>query len=224
MTPTASSVLVAGGSGLIGREIVRTLLSGPPTMTVHALVRRSPTGPANPRLRLLTVDFAALPALPAADAAYCALGTTIKVAGSQQAFKAVDLDAVLAFAQAARRAGVRRFAVVSSLGANPRSGSFYSRIKGEMESALAACGFDSLIIARPSLLAGDRASLGQPARLAERWTLALTAPLWPLMPSAWRPIQADVVARALVAAVAGARPGTSIIESGELQRTGRGGT
>ena len=96
-----------------------------------------------------------------------------------------------------------------------------ARIKGEMESALAGCGFDSLVIARPSLLAGDRASLGQPVRQAERWTLALTAPLWPLMPSAWRPIQADVVARALISAVAGGRPGTRIIESGELQSSGR---
>jgi uncharacterized protein YbjT (DUF2867 family) len=214
-------VLVAGSSGLIGREIVRALLAGPPSTTVHALVRRPAPGPGSPRLHSLTVDFTALPSLPGADSAYCALGTTIKVAGSQQAFKAVDLDAVLAFAQAARRAGVRRFAVVSSLGANPRSGNFYSRVKGDMEAALSGCGFDTLVMARPSLLAGDRASLGQPARPGERWTLALTAPLWPLIPAAWRPIQAVVVARAMIAAIEDGQTGTRIIESGEMQRSER---
>ena len=166
------------------------------------------------------LDFAALPALPRAVEAYCCLGTTIKAAGSQAAFRAVDFDAVLAFARAAQSAGVQRFAVVSALGASPRSPGFYNRVKGEMEEALAGLGFASLVIARPSLLAGDRSALGQPARPGERLALALTAPLAPLIPKTWRPIAAATVARALRRALADGRPGVRIVESAELQDLG----
>ena len=210
--------LLAGATGLVGREIARQWF-GPGTL--HLLVRRPM--PAPPRCAVHVVDFAQLPALPPAGAAFCALGTTIKVAGSQAAFAAVDRDAVLAFARAAQAAGVRRFALVSALGANPRSTNFYSRVKGEAEAALEAMGFESLVIARPSLLAGDRASLGQPERRGEVLTLALTKPLLPLIPLAWRPIQAAVVARAMVRALAEGRPGVRRLSSGEMQRLGAAG-
>ncbi len=210
------TALLAGASGLVGRAVAAQW-TGPGEL--HLLLRRGLPAAA-PLLRPLVVDYAALPALPAADSAYCCLGTTIAVAGSQAAFRAVDFDAVLAFATAAQRAGVRRFAVVSALGANARSGNFYSRVKGEMEAALAALNFDTLFIARPSLLAGDRAATGQPLRLGERVTLALTAPLAPLIPRAWRPIEAATVARALLRGLAQAGPGVHIASSGELQRLG----
>ncbi|HSQ71627.1 MAG TPA: hypothetical protein VLM87_04330, partial [Rubrivivax sp.] len=176
---------------------------------LHLLVRRplDTTGAPRQLQTVHLVDFTALPALPKADAAYCCLGTTIKVAGSQAAFRAVDFDAVLAFARAAQRAGVQRFAVVSALGASPRSAGFYNRVKGEMEEALAGLGFASLVIVRPSLLAGDRAALRQPARTAERLALALTAPLAPLIPKAWRPVAAATVAHAMRRALAEAGPG-----------------
>jgi uncharacterized protein YbjT (DUF2867 family) len=166
------------------------------------------------------VDFGALPELPAAREAYCGRGTTIKQAGSQPAFRAVDFDAVLAFARAAQAAGVKRFAVVSSLGASPRASGFYSRVKGEMEAALSALGFDSLVIARPSLLAGDRAALGQPVRGAERLALALTAPFSAWLPKGVRPVPAEIVARGMVAALKEARPGVRIVESAELHTLG----
>lgn len=207
--------LLAGASGLVGREIVRQW-AGPGTLQL--LVRRPMPAPAGCRVQV--VDFAALPALPPAGAALCTLGTTIRVAGSPAAFRAVDHDAVLAFARAAKAAGARRFALVSALGANPRATHFYSRVKGEAEAALEAMGFDSLVIARPSLLAGDRASLGQPARRGEAITLALTRPWLPLIPMAWRPIEAAVVARAMQRALAEGRPGTRRLSSGEMQRLG----
>jgi len=213
------TALLAGATGLIGHEIAASW-TGPGKL--HLLVRRAVpvTGPA-PRLqRVHVVDYAALPALPAAEEAYCCLGTTIKVAGSQAAFRAVDFEAVLAFARAAQRAGVRRLAVVSALGASAKSATFYNRVKGEMEEALAGLGFDSLVVARPSLLDGDRAGLGQPQRLGERLGLALTAPLAPLIPKAWRPIRAATVARAMRRALAEARPGVRIVESAELQDLG----
>ena len=211
-----NTTLLAGATGLVGRAFAA---QWPGPGKLHLLVRRAlPAG--GPRLTAHIVDFTALPALPAAQAACCCLGTTIKAAGSQAAFRAVDFDAVLAFAQAARASGVRRFAVVSALGADARSAVFYNRVKGEMEAALIALGFESLTIARPSLLAGDRAATGQPPRLGERLTLAFTAPLAGLIPKAWRPIQADCLARALQRALAQGRPGVQVLESAALQDLG----
>jgi uncharacterized protein YbjT (DUF2867 family) len=214
-----SSVLLAGATGLIGRELTQLLLAQVPAPTLHALVRRVPAA-ADTRVHWLPVDFARLPALPAAQEAWCCLGTTLKQAGSQAAFRAVDFDAVLAFATAARAAGVQRFAVVSSLGANSHAAAFYSRVKGEMEAAVGALGFASVVIARPSLLAGDRAALGQPSRSGERLALLLTRPLAPLIPKRVRPIEARTVARGMVAALRQQRPGVRIFESGELQELG----
>jgi uncharacterized protein YbjT (DUF2867 family) len=213
------TALLAGASGLIGRELADPW-RGPGLL--HLLVRRplQIAGAAAALQRVHVVDFAALPALPQADEAYCCLGTTIKAAGSQAAFRAVDFDAVLAFARAAQRAGVQRFAVVSALGASPRSAGFYNRVKGEMEQAVSGLGFASLVIARPSLLAGDRAALGQPARTGERLALAVTTPLATLIPGRWRPIAAATVARALRRALAEGRPGVRIVESAELQELG----
>jgi uncharacterized protein YbjT (DUF2867 family) len=216
--PKSGDALLAGGSGLIGREIARQW-SGPGTL--HLLLRR-PRAQAAPRgQRDHLVDFAALPALPHATQAFCCLGTTIKVAGSQTAFRAVDLHAVLAFAQAARQAGATRLAVVSALGASPKSGSFYNRVKGEMEAAVATLGFECLVIARPSLLAGDRHTLGQAARPAEQLALALTRPLRGLIPAAWRPIEAATVARALRRALDAGAPGVQVLESAALQTLGQ---
>jgi uncharacterized protein YbjT (DUF2867 family) len=210
------TALLAGATGLIGTEVARQW-TGPGLL--HLLLRRpvTPAGAAPHLQRVHVVDFGALPALPRASDAFCCLGTTIKAAGSQAAFRAVDFDAVLAFARAARRAGVKRFAVVSALGANPSSAAFYNRVKGEMEEALAGLGFASLVIVRPSLLAGDRTALGQPRRVGERLALALTAPLAPLIPKTWRPIAATNVARAMQRALAEGRPGVRIVESAEMQ-------
>jgi len=214
--PGAHDLLLAGASGLVGREVVRQW-TGPATL--HLLVRRPMLAPPHGVVQM--VDFTALPALPRAGAALCALGTTIAVAGSQAAFRAVDFDAVLAFARAARAAGVARFAVVSALGADARSSNFYSRVKGEMEAALGELGFASLVIARPSLLAGDREATGQPARRGERIALALTRPLAPLIPRAFRPVAAADVARAMLRALAAPAGGARVLSSAEMQPPGR---
>jgi uncharacterized protein YbjT (DUF2867 family) len=212
-------LLLAGGTGLIGRELGALLLAQKPGPKLIQLVRRVPAD-ADPRATWMPVDFAALPELPPASMAYCCLGTTIKQAGSQPAFRAVDFDAVLAFARAAQAAGVRRFAVVSALGASASASSFYSRVKGEMEAALSALKFDSLVIARPSLLAGDRAALGQPVRRGERLALRLSAPFAALLPKRLRPIEASRVARALHQAMRVPAAGVRIVESAELHSLG----
>ena len=210
--------LLAGATGLIGREgVAQACAVGE---SVCALVRRLPAPPVA-RVDWRVVDFAALPPLPTARQAFCALGTTIGVAGSQAAFRAVDFDAVLAFARAAKAAGCSSFGVVSALGADAGSSNFYSRTKGEMEAALATLGFERLVIARPSLLAGDRASLGQPPRRGERVALALTAPVRSLIPAAWRPIEAATVARALRRAMMTGETGRVVLDSSHLQRLGR---
>ncbi len=108
------------------------------------------------------------------DIAFCCLGTTIKQAGSQDAFKAVDLDMVLAFARRARELGARHLLVISAIGADPKSSTFYNRIKGKMELALRAQGWPQLTIARPSLLVGSRTET--------RWVEQLAAPIAKLIP------------------------------------------
>ncbi len=210
------SALLAGATGLVGRALA-TQWQGP--QPLHLLVRRE-TPATGPGQRVHVVDFAGLPPLPRAEWAFCCLGTTIAVAGSRAAFRAVDHDAVLAFARAASAAGVTHFAVVSALGANPMSRSFYNRTKGEMEAALSQVGFRHLVIARPSLLAGDRASLKQAPRLGERVALALMRPWAALIPKAWRPIEATTLAGALLRGVANAQPGVTVLESAALQDLG----
>lgn len=214
------SVLLAGASGLVGRALLADLLADEGSH-VHALLRLEVADlPASPRLTRHVIDFAKPGPLPVADELYIALGTTIKAAGSQAAFRAVDLDAVVNVARAARKSGVRRAAVVSALGADSASAVFYNRVKGEMETALAALGFERLVIARPSLLAGARSALGQAPRPGERLALALLAPIGALLPARVRPIDAAVVARAMRVALRQAGAPTQIIESAALQALG----
>lgn len=207
-------VAVAGATGLVGREILRALLADESVSVLHALTRR-PIDVQQERLATHIVDFAALPPLPPLDEVYLALGTTIRNAGSQAAFRAVDFDANLAVARAALGAGARRVGLVSATGANPRSRIFYNRVKGELEEALQRLGFEALVIARPSLLVGDRDALGQPARSGEKVGLAVSRVLGPLIPANYRPIAAHDVAAALVRRVPLAR-GLEVLQSGAM--------
>jgi uncharacterized protein YbjT (DUF2867 family) len=200
---------------LVGRAILQGLLADASVTSVHSLGRRAP-GVAHPKLTSHVVDFAALPLLPPLDEVYLALGTTIKAAGSQAAFRAVDFDANLAVASAALAAGARRAGLVSAMGANAKSRIFYNRVKGELEEALARLSFDGLVIARPSLLVGDREALGQPKRPAEKMTTVVSKLLGPLVPANYRPIAASDVAFALLARVPAAR-GRVVLLSGEMQ-------
>ncbi|MFY0573803.1 oxidoreductase [Cystobacter fuscus] len=217
-TPTRTA-LVAGASGLVGGWLLDSLLADSRYREVHSLGRRA-LPRQHPKLVQHTVDFARLggEALPAAQDAFCCLGTTIKKAGSQEAFRAVDHDAVLAFAQAARAAGVQRFLVVTALGANARSRIFYNRVKGQVEEALASVGFESLVILQPSLLLGERPE----RRTGERAAAAVSRALAPLLrPLSSRPIEARTVARAMVTLAREAQLGVRVVPSGELQTLGQ---
>ncbi len=210
------TIALAGATGLVGRSILDGLLADPSVQSVHVLARRNPRV-AHARLTCRIVDFAALPPLPPVDEIYLALGTTIKVAGSQAAFRAVDFDANLAVARAALAAGARRCGLVSAMGANANSRVFYNRVKGELEEALARLPFAGLVIARPSLLTGDRAALGQPERPLEKLSEAFMKVFGSLIPANYRPIAAARVARTLLARTPSA-DGRVVVFSGEMQR------
>ena len=108
-------------------------------------------------------------------------------------------------------------AVVSALGADAKSRVFYNRVKGEMQAAIAQLGYESVVIAQPSLLLGDREALGQPARSGEAWAARLLGPLGWIVPKAVRPIPAGAVASALLAAILDMKPGVRVLKSGAMQ-------
>ena len=218
----ARVAVVAGATGMVGRAVLARLTADKtsPYSAVHTLGRRAPELPAGaPSGRLVSHLCQSLldAEVPPADDMFIALGTTIAVAGSQAAFRAVDLDAVLALARAARAAGVRRLGVASAMGADAKSQVFYNRVKGEMEQAVSALGFDTVVIARPSLLDGERNALGQPTRRGEQFALKVMRLLKPLIPRNYRAISDAQVAKALVEAVLAGRPGVQILLSGQMQ-------
>ena len=219
------TALLVGATGLVGRALLPLLLRNPRYELVHVWVRRPLADmPPQPKLRVHVVDFANLPqSLPKMDDVYIALGTTIKVAGSEAAFRRVDFDFVVNSARAAKAAGASRLAVVSALGADARSRVFYNRVKGDMQAALATLGYASLSIAQPSLLMGDRAALGQPVRAGEVWAARLLGPVMRLVPAGVRPIQAQAVASAMLWANLAGQPGVRILSSAQMQSAASGG-
>ena len=209
------TALLAGGTGLVGASLLEALLAADDVASVHLLVRRPP-GRRHRKLVVHVVDFDALAgwrAFPEVDDVYCCLGTTIRAAGSQAAFRKVDYDYVVSVARLAHARGASRLAVVSAMGAQPRSAVFYNRVKGEMEEALRGLGYASLTLVRPSLLAGER----RESRPGERLALALARPLAPLIPGKYRAIPAEAVARAMLHFVREGARGTHVVESDRLQ-------
>ncbi len=219
MKAPKGAVLLAGASGLVGGHLARQLAQ--PGRTLW-LPLRKPNRALQELPGVLSLPWPLPGSLPQAlDLALCALGTTLAVAGSQEAFRAVDFDAVLEVAEAARAAGAKRFGLVSALGADPASRVFYNRIKGEAEAAVAAMGFEQLVIAQPSLLLGERKALGQAHRSGEALAQRL-APLYAwATPLRWRPIAASQVATGLLRALASKGPGTHRVLSDELVRLAR---
>jgi uncharacterized protein YbjT (DUF2867 family) len=208
--------VVAGATGLVGQELVRQLAADTAWGEVRALARR-PLGPelSRPNVVSISVDYERLdppPSWAQADHVFCALGTTMRQAGSREAFRRVDLEYPVALARATRARGARHFLLVTAVGAAPSSRFFYNRVKGEVEAAVIALGFRSVTIARPSLLLGPRL---QP-RLGERVGKILGL----LSPPPWRPLHAAQVARALIEAAKRDLPGVRILENSELRAVG----
>ena len=210
---TPQRILLAGATGLTGEHLLDRLLSEPTVERVLAPSRRPLAEHPhldNPVGELLE----SLPQLSGPiDTAFCCLGSTIRQAGSQEAFRAVDHDLVLAFAERARELGARHLLVISALGADPQSSVFYNRVKGEMEQALMAQDWPQLTLVRPSLLLGPRREF----RLGER----LAAPLLRWLPGKYGGIEATVLARALWRLALEEDDGVRVIESDRLRRLGR---
>jgi uncharacterized protein YbjT (DUF2867 family) len=208
-----STALVAGATGLVGRALVRQLGADSAWSEVRALVRRAlPADLSDPTVVSITVDYTKLdppPAWAAADHVFCALGTTIRQAGSQEAFRQVDLEFPVALARAALASGARHFLLVTAIGASAESRVFYNRVKGEVEDAVLGLGFRSVTIARPSLLLGPRDVTRRGEQIAKM--------LGFLAPPRWKPVEATSVARALVEAARRDLPGIRVLENRELR-------
>jgi uncharacterized protein YbjT (DUF2867 family) len=201
VSTTPKIALVAGCTGLVGGFLLKTLLDAPDYSRIYALTRR-PYGKEHPKLANRVVVFnrmaEQLKGLVAQDA-FCCIGTTIAEAGSQEAFRAADVDAVLLFARAARAAQATRFVVVSSVGASSSSKKFYLRTKGEMEEAVTDLGFTSVDILQPSLLLGPRKGF----RLLETAGQIFAPVINPLLTGtreSLRAIPAETVAKAMLGA------------------------
>ena len=207
--------LLAGATGLVGRELLSLLLDDADIAEVVTLTRR-PLQHPHPKLQQGVVEFDQLGnfALPGVDDFYCCLGTTIKRAGSQRAFREVDFVYPLAIARMALAAGATRCLFVSAMGADASSRIFYNRVKGELEAALAQLPFEAVFAFRPSLLAGDREEF----RGGERIALAVARPLSLLIPAKFRPVAGIDVARAMLACAKRDRPGRFVVPSDEIRR------
>lgn len=212
------SVLLAGATGLIGGQILQGLIRDDEVSEVRLLVRRPlDRSLVGPKVRQLVADFEALDAHPEwfrVDQVFCALGTTMRHAGSRAAFRHVDFDYPLTLAWLAEAQGARHFLLVGSAGADARSRVFYNRVKGELENAVRRIGFATLTIARPSFLVGPRQEL----RLGE---IVMTRLAY-LFPAAVKPVHAQQVASALVRAARNDNPGIFILDNVALRREGPG--
>jgi uncharacterized protein YbjT (DUF2867 family) len=201
VSTTPRIALVAGATGFIGGYLIDALLEAQEYSRIYALTRR-PFLREHPKLATRIVNFERmsdqLKGLTVNDA-FCCIGTTIAEAGSQEAFREADVDAVLLFAQAARAAQATRFVVVSSVGADVASKKFYLRTKGEMEAAVSGLGFVSVDILQPSLLLGPRKAL-RPLEITGRVFAPLINPLLTGTREQYRAISAQTVARGMVGA------------------------
>lgn len=221
MSPSRTA-LVAGASGLIGGHLLRLLVDDPAYDRVTTLVRRA-LPLTHKKLVQRVVDFDRLAEVgdfPRVHDVFCCLGTTIRQAGSQDAFRKVDMTYVVELGRMAVRHRATQYLVVTALGADPRSRVFYNRVKGETEEAIRRLQFEGIQIFRPSLLLGNRAQIRSAERIA-----GLLSPLvgWVMMgPLArYRPINAATVARALVRVARDAPRGAHVYESDEIRRLGR---
>jgi len=212
------NALIAGATGLVGKSLLNQLLADDQFEKV-VIITRKLIDIKNSKLIQKLIDFDSVESLKPdfpIDDVYCALGTTIKTAGSQDAFYKVDFTYVVNLGKWCEANGVKRFLIVSAMGANPKSGMFYNRVKGEMETAVSQLNILQIQIFRPSLLMGNRAE----KRGGEKFAQVVMGGLGflfagPLLK--YKGIHADVVAKAMIKAAKQDKEGFTIYESGEMQ-------
>ena len=212
-------IILSGSTGLVGQALVDQLASQANVAQVVTIGRR-PSGQSKAKVEELVGSVAQWPTMiegRSFDVAISTIGTTLRDAGSQDAFYAVDHDAVLSFARAARAAGARQFQLVSSVGAHAASRNFYLGTKGKVETSIANVGFERIDILRPGLLRGNRSG---PLRIGERIAMAispLTDVLTPAVLSHYRSIPATCVAAALAQLAGAVEAGTFIHQNDEIR-------
>lgn len=207
-------VMLVGATGLVGTQVLQLLLDDPRCQTAVAPTRR-PLGQAAAHLLNPVVDFARLPEPAqwwAVDSVICALGTTLKQAGSRDAFSEVDHQYPLQVARMARAHGATTFVLNSAKGADPQSRFFYNRVKGALERDLRGLGYSSLTLVRPGLIGGDR----KEHRAGERAASVVLEALAPVLPRSWRINPAQKIATTMVEAALQPAPGVQVIEADRL--------
>ena len=212
----AADVLVAGATGLIGGAVIRLLCDDPSAGNVIALTRRKIESlPDVARVRQEVMDFDRMKTSGrkiSARTVVCALGTTIKKAGSQKAFREVDYGLPMLLAEIAVKNGCEKFILISAVGADPNSPVFYNKVKGELERDLEKLGFKALHIIRPSLLLGDREEF----RLGEEIGKMMVKPFRFLIPGKYKPVQAGVIAQKIRSLLDDDTPGVHVYEGGQI--------
>jgi len=210
------TAIVAGATGLIGRELVQKLIGSDEYRVIYLISRRE-SGLRHPKIKEIITNFDLICQMNIAesiDDAFCTLGTTMKKAGSREQFKKVDYQYIIDFANLTIRLGASKFLVISSMGADPKSPAFYNKVKGMTEDALKGMGFKHLVILRPSLLLGNRAEF----RLAEKLSGYVMKALNFLIPVNFKAIQGERVAGYMVKMALTTTEAVSIIKSGEILR------
>jgi len=206
------TAVLAGATGLVGGECLRRLLASKRYARVVAVARRPlEHGGRNRKLDTVIVDFDRMDEIAdrlRGDHVFCALGTTIRKAGSQARFRVVDHDYPLRLAEITRSQGATHFSLVSALGASRSSPFFYSRVKGELEDDLRRMGWPSLAMFRPSVIAGDRGESRPLERLGEQ--------MLRFAPATWRPVAAGDIAAAMISTALRGPPGVTIVESRDI--------
>ena len=211
-------LLLVGATGAVGQEVLKQALADERISAICAVTRRpldAEKFPANPKLENIIVDFSTLPNRPVwcgVNAVICTLGTTIKIAGSKEAFAAIDLELPVTIARLAKAAGATRFGLNSSLGANALSPNFYLRTKGDAEEQITTLAYPSLTIVRPSLIDAER----EKTRTGEKLGLLAAHVFKPLIPQRYRPVTAEKIATALLDGVIAGKQGVKTIESDAL--------
>ena len=212
------TALLVGASGLVGGHCLRFLLEDPSYGSVIVFVRRK-LPDLHAKLSQLVVDFDELETLgkcPRVDDVYCCLGTTIKKAGTQDAFRKVDFEYPVRIAALTQHCGANQFLLVSSVGADPHARVFYSRVKGEVEEAIRKISFGAFHVFRPSLLLGERTE----HRAGEKIGAIVFSACKPFMRGPlrnYRAIRASDVAQAMVRVAQMELTGMHIFESGRIQ-------
>jgi uncharacterized protein YbjT (DUF2867 family) len=205
---------VIGATGLVGKQLVKQLLENENFGKVRIFVRRS-TGIQHPKLEQQIVDFGKAESWAkklTGDVLFSALGTTLKQAGSKEKQYEVDFTFNLNFAQKANANGIKNFVLVSSIGANPKSSIFYTRIKGELDDEVANLDFKNLVILRPSSLTGDR----DETRWMEKMSIPIARFVTQFIFRKYRPISDETVAQAMINAVLKPDPKKTIWEGDEV--------